>query len=181
MGSLDLEIARWIADHRTAGLTRLCRGLEDIGTSSWVFLVLAAGSLALIVRFRVWTSLLGVGTSLFVTGLLTVPLKAIVDRPRPPAELALTTLAGPSMPSTHAILTSALVTAVVLAPWWTSAAWRRATAVVGVLGCVITGGAMVYLGGHWVSDVLVGWLLGAGITAAGMIGWGLRWRSRRPA
>ena len=39
----------------------------------------------------------------------------------------------------------------------------------GAVGCVVAGVAMIYLGGHWLSDVLVGWALGVGITAGMML------------
>ena len=31
---------------------------------------------------------------------------------------------------------------------------------------VVVGAAMVYLGAHWLTDVLVGWAVGAGVAAA---------------
>jgi undecaprenyl-diphosphatase len=37
---------------------------------------------------------------------------------------------------------------------------------------------MVYLGGHWPSDVLVGWAIG--IVLGALIGWVARPRARRP-
>jgi membrane-associated phospholipid phosphatase len=166
MDSFDLRIAEWVADHRTAALTQGSRLLEDLGTSP-VFFALALLTVATVVVVRrAWAGVPSVAVSVLVTLVVTAPLKDVFDRPRPPADLAITTLYGASMPSTHAILTSACVTAVVMAPWWTSARWRRLVAWCGVIGCVVTAAAMVYLGGHWVTDVLVGWLLGTGITAA---------------
>ena len=70
------------------------------------------------------------------------------------------------MPSSHALITSAIVVAVVMADWWTSDRLRRAALVVGVVGCLMVGAAMVYMGAHWVTDVLVGWALGVGLTWA---------------
>jgi membrane-associated phospholipid phosphatase len=56
-----------------------------------------------------------------------------------------------------------------MAPWWRSRALHRLAAAAGIVGCLAVGAAMVYLGGHWLSDVLVGWALGAGVSAAVML------------
>ncbi|NRQ48618.1 phosphatase PAP2 family protein [Aeromicrobium stalagmiti] len=171
MDAVDLEIARWVADHRTVPLTRVCRFLEDLGTS-WIFFAVAAlVGLVVVARLRVWASLPSVIGSMLVTVVVTGPLKEVFDRPRPPADLAITSLAQSSMPSSHAVITSAATIAVVLAPWWTSIAWRRVVAALGVVGCVVSAAAMIYLGGHWLTDVLVGWLLGGAITGGVMIAW----------
>jgi undecaprenyl-diphosphatase len=171
MGSFDRWVAEWIAGHRVAPLTDAAQLLERLGLSpaffSWVLLI----GLVLVLVRRAWAGLPSAATSLLVTLAIGARLKDVFDRPRPPAELAITTLSESAMPSTHAILTSACVTAVVLAPWWTSARWRRVVLWVGVAGCVVSAAAMVYLGGHWVTDVLVGWAFGVASTAAGLWVW----------
>jgi undecaprenyl-diphosphatase len=98
--------------------------------------------------------------------LLTGWMKPAIDRPRPSGDLALTSIDGSAMPSSHALITSAIVVAVVMADWWTSARLRRAALVVGVVGCLLIGLGMIYMGAHWLSDVLVGWALGVSLTWA---------------
>jgi undecaprenyl-diphosphatase len=171
MDWFDLRVAEWVADHRVAPLTSASRFLEDLGTSPGFFTIVLIVGLVIVGVRRAWSGLPSAATSLLATLAVTLPLKNVFDRPRPPADLAITTLHESAMPSSHAILTSACVTAVVMAPWWTSVRWRRAVAVIGIVGCVVSAAAMVYLGGHWVTDVLVGWLLGAGVTAALMRLW----------
>ncbi len=171
MDRFDLRVAEWIADHRTAPLTSASRFLEDLGTSPGFFTIVLLVGLALVGVRRAWSGLPSAAVSVLVALAVTAPLKDVFDRPRPPADLAITTLYESSMPSSHAILTSACVTAVVLAPWWTSTRWRRIVAWIGVAGCVVSAAAMVYLGGHWVTDVLVGWVLGTGLTAGTMRLW----------
>lgn len=174
MDGTDLAVAEWVAGHRTASVTSACRFLEQLGASPTFFGLLAVVSLAIVAVLKLWSSLPQVIAAVLVTGIVTRPLKEIFDRPRPSGDLTLSTLYEPAMPSSHAVLTSSVAVAVLLAPWWTSVLARRIATVVAVLGCVVIAAAMVYLGGHWVSDILVGWLLGISIASAVMLAW-QRW------
>jgi membrane-associated phospholipid phosphatase len=171
MDSFDLRVAEWVADHRSAPLTHASRFLEHLGTSPGFFTIVLLTGLTLVAVRHAWAGLPSAAVALLTALAVTSPLKDVFDRPRPPADLAITTLHESSMPSSHAILTSACVTAVVMAPWWTSVRWQRIVACAGAAGCLVSAAAMVYLGGHWVTDVVVGWLLGSGITAAVMTLW----------
>ena len=167
--SVDVEVARWCAEHRSDLATDVFRFLEDVGESLWFFVVAGILAVALVLVLRLRAGLPRVIGALAVTLSVTGPLKSWIDRPRPPYDLAITHLSGPAMPSSHAIFTSAAVVAVVMAPWWTSQRLRIAAAVVGGAGCLLAAVAMIYLGGHWLSDVLVGWALGVGITGGLML------------
>ncbi|MET9019658.1 phosphatase PAP2 family protein [Actinopolymorpha sp. NPDC004070] len=97
-------------------------------------------------------------------------LKEFFGRARPPADLALVHITGASMPSTHAALTSAAATAVLVATTWGSTRARRLWTLILAAGCVFVGLCMVYLGGHWPTDVLAGWALGIALGAgAGLL------------
>ena len=111
------------------------------------------------VRARLGSGLLLAGAaSLGVyAGLL---LNHLVGRDRPPAEDWSGAAGGPAFPSGHT--TTATVVAA-LAAWALLERWperRRAL----VLGAVVVAGAVgwsrVWLGVHWPSDVVGGWLLG---------------------
>lgn len=160
--SLDLELARWVAEHRFALLTEIFHRMEAVGESLIFYGVVAVGGLLVIARRRLWWGLprivLAIGIVLVVGG----NMKERIGRPRPPADLAVSYLSGPGMPSSHAYVTSVVVAAVLLTPWWTSVRLHRLAMVLGIGGCLLTGIAMIYLGGHWLSDVLVGWVLGVG-------------------
>lgn len=162
--SIDEAVARWVANHRHDALTTAARWLEDASGLLGVIAVVGVVAVCLAVWFGARRPVVQVVLVLAAVSLLTAWIKPVVDRPRPPADLALTELGGSAMPSSHALITSALVVAVVMADWWSSAGLRRTALVVGAVGCLVVGAAMIYLGGHWLTDVLVGWAIGTTLT-----------------
>lgn len=89
--------------------------------------------------------------------------KALVGRNRPPLPLALVDADGYSFPSGHATGTAAITVISAwlltrwLIPWWTG---RVAVWAVAIGWVFLIGFSRVYLGVHYLSDVLSGWLLG---------------------
>ena len=148
--------------------SRLCEG--------WV-VVFVALAWALAVgrtRQRAIRLALPIVIALAADGALVQMLKLALHLPRPLAVLGadhvhvlLAPLRARSMPSGHA--SAAATLAVYL--WGRH---RREAAVVGPLA-VLGGISRVYVGAHWVLDVLVGWLIGA------FVGWvAARSTARRP-
>lgn len=162
--SIDDTVAQWCADHRVGVLDTVTMWLADVGEWLGVLAVVAVVWVCFSVWFGGWQPMLQVVLVLAAVTLLTAWMKPVIDRPRPPADLALTQLTGSAMPSTHALITSAIVVAVVMADWWVSDSRRRTAAAIGAFGCLLVGAAMVYLGVHWLTDVLAGWALGVGLT-----------------
>ncbi len=96
--------------------------------------------------------------------LLNVALKEIVERPRPTAERVqvLTDTWGTSFPSGHAMASAILYGFLATMAWvFIRGRKRRATATLAlVLTAVLVGLSRVYLGAHWLSDVVGGWAAG---------------------
>lgn len=136
--------------------------MEAVGESLTSYVIVLVVGLLVLARLGLWWGLPRIILAIGLVVVIGGNMKERIGRPRPPADLAVSYLSGPGMPSSHAYMTSVVVTAVLLTPWWTSTRLHRLAIVVGVAGCVLTGVAMIYLGGHWLSDVLVGWVLGAG-------------------
>lgn len=161
---LDDAVAQWCADHRVEVLDDIAVWLAKASELLGVIAVVGVLWVCAAVWFGGWRPMLQVVGSLAAVSALTGWMKPAIDRPRPPDDIALMDLTGSAMPSSHALITSAFVVAIVLADWWRSDFRRRATAAVGAVGCVLIGATMVYMGAHWVTDVLAGWALGVGLT-----------------
>jgi membrane-associated phospholipid phosphatase len=163
---LDARIAR--ALHREAvaepGLTHANRVLSDWVWDPWTMRAVCVVIAALVV-WRLRDRVLGVWllATCALGSLVQQSLKAAVDRPRPVWRDPVDSAHYAAFPSGHA-MTATVVCGLVL--WLLrrygagAALWRTALAasVVSVLG---VGWTRIWLGVHWPSDVLGGWLLGA--------------------
>lgn len=139
-----------------------------LGTSPVVWAVAGLGGAILVVRTRRWRLAAAAGLALVLADVAANLLKRAVVRPRPPFDLALVHLRGWSMPSTQAALTAAVAVAVFLAEDWPANLRRWAGLFLAAL-VVAVGLAMIYLGGHWPTDVAAGWALGAALGFASLL------------
>jgi undecaprenyl-diphosphatase len=162
-GATPLDAALWSAavHDRTPALTAVAEILNVAGG------LVALGSLAalaagvLLRRGRCVEAGLMAGAPA-VSGLTDLALKLGYARPRPPVSGRLVEVTGFSLPSGHAL--DATIVLGTLALVFGSAlrrlAARVAVAAVTVVVVAVAGAARVYLGVHWATDVLTGWLLG---------------------
>ena len=153
---------RWseaMLDIRTPPLTDVALVFNWLGRGlGWVLSLTAVG--ILLSARRRWVAVLVFGVAEAVTPLSSTTLKILVGRPRPPDGLVHPV--GSSFPSGHAAYAGATCVALVLLftvpgpqrRWW----WPLAA--LGVLGMAWS---RTYLQVHWLSDVIAGSLLGAGI------------------
>lgn len=115
----------------------------------------------LLLRRRRWLALAAFAVAESLAPLLSVLLKALIDRPRPPDGLV--HAVGPSFPSGHATYAGATCVALVLllTTPGTRRKWWWALACLGVVGMAWS---RTYLQVHWLTDVIAGALLGSGIS-----------------
>lgn len=165
-------------DARSGSLTALATAVTEVGSTAAMGLLAVVTALWLLGRGR------GVDAAFLVVtaggaGLVFTGLKRLLDRPRPPAADRLIDVANESLPSGHATMSMAVVGALVTLAWAGRSARGRAAVVVAAAVWVgAVGATRIYLGVHWFSDVLAGWLVGGAWLALCVTAWSL-WRTRR--
>lgn len=159
----DAPVLTWFVQHRAPGVTSVATVITTLGSPVASALVaLAAAALLYRARDRAGAGLLLVAVA--VAGAAILGAKQLVGRARPPAPTQLLTETDFSFPSGH--VTGALVLYGVLAlvlVHRTHGPLRRVFAPVAALLVVATGTIRLYLGVHWLSDVIGAVLLGGAL------------------
>jgi undecaprenyl-diphosphatase len=172
IAGIDRPTTWWLAAHRDLWLTNTLRVVTHAGGPLLLAAVALPISVAAAWRCRSWRPVV---LALVCGGgipLVLFTAKALVGRERPPVPFALVDADGYSFPSGHATGTAATmaITAWILTrwliPWWTGrvVVWTAAIGAVFLIGF-----SRVYLGVHYVSDVLAGWMLGVAWAGAVML------------
>ncbi len=104
-----------------------------------------------------------------VTELLNFALKQAFQRPRPSLFHEIATLHSYSFPSGHAMASAAVYGSVATVLARAYPAQRRAILLGACSLVLLIGLSRVYLGVHWITDVLAGWAAGAFIALAASI------------
>jgi undecaprenyl-diphosphatase len=156
--------ALYAGDDRSPALDLLLEVLTAPGLSL-IRYALAVPVLVWLVRRRAWRTVLWVVVAAVSVQEVTSALKEFFGRPRPAFEDGGAGYDTLSFPSGHSSGIAALVTMGLVLAWPLLAPpARRLWAVVGVLLVVLVGLTRMWLGVHYLSDVLAGWALGVGWT-----------------
>jgi undecaprenyl-diphosphatase len=141
--------------------TRFVTNLAD----GWTVTVLTAVVALVLAARREW--LLGWWLVVTVAGsaVLSTVVKVSLERMRPDSAGELTSAHGFSFPSGHTQAATVTYVSVVLVVGWQLLRPSRAARVTSVVAVTLVVGAVglsrIYLGAHWPSDVLGGWLSGS--------------------
>lgn len=159
--AFDRDVSEWVADHRVDWLTTVFRVITTVGNTAAMTLIAIVAGVVLWRRHRALalTVLLGSASG----WLLMQALKYGVARPRPPERFRVLAIDTYSFPSGHAMMSAIVLGLVAVAAWRTSAwvrAHREVLAIAPVASALI-GASRVYLGVHWTTDVVAGWVFGA--------------------
>lgn len=158
---IDPGVARDVVLHRSGPLTAAARLLTAAG-SELVIGILAVLVVVALLRRRRIAAAITVAVGMAGSAALTVGLKLAIGRDRPGTALRL----GPadesfSFPSGHTLNSAVLLglTVLFLVPLLRRRALRAAAAVTAVLLALGVGLSRVYLGYHWMTDVVASWLV----------------------
>jgi undecaprenyl-diphosphatase len=152
------DLSRPIGPHWLVGAVL---DITALGSSTVLGLIVAtiAGFLLLQGRWRIAAFIASASVGAW---LLTEGLKLIVQRPRPTVVPHLRDVTALSFPSGHAMTSAAVY--LTLGALLTRVVERRLTKAycfaVAVLLTVLVGASRVYLGVHYPTDVVAGWLIG---------------------
>ncbi len=167
----DLPLHDWALRHRQTGVTRAAVALTNTGTGVPAYLVAALAGAAGRRARRLWLRGAAVAVGALAAGqLVRVALVTAVDRPRPPAADWAARASGSALPSGHTT-SSALVAAIVCLAVLRLTGRPRLRArwcAVALLWAAAVGVTRVYLGVHWPTDVLAGWLLAGCLVVAAL-------------
>jgi membrane-associated phospholipid phosphatase len=156
--------AFYAGDDRAATLDLLLEVLTAPGGAAGRTAVLLPVVVLLLLRRRAWTAL-WVSVAVAGIGPLTTLLKELFGRIRPDFDQGGARLDSLSYPSGHSSGIATMVTVALLLLWpLVARRWRSTVLVLSVALVALVGLTRMWLGVHFLSDVIGGWALGIGWT-----------------
>ena len=172
----EVTFTTWVQSMWTGWLDSAIKELFSSGVPIWAVPLVALTVFILLLKGKRRESLVLVAAAA-LTVMIDFGLSEAVARPRPSSDMVLVSadFDGHSFPSSHVTYWAVFLGTLAVLTTWDSGAGLRRWAVYGGLGLALTlvGFSRVYLGAHWLGDVLGGYVLGAGIVAAVVVGWRL--------
>lgn len=152
---VDATVAAWLHAHATRSLTTVMLVVTSLGAPALVMGVATLLALYFVGRRR-WYRLLAVIVVVPGGLLLNVLLQSAFHRTRPQFSDPILTLTSYGFPSGHVMAATVLYSLLAAFVVWTITAWRWRVLVVLVAGFLImlVGFSRLYLGAHYLSDVL---------------------------
>lgn len=158
---LDGAAAAWFVGHRTPAATAVMHVASTVGDSPPTTVAVLLVAVALWWLRRPGTAV-AAAVAMLGSPLVSSGFKRFYDRPRPPVDEQLVTITGSAIPSGHSFnaVVVAGVLAVAVLPSLRRSVSRAVVVVIAVAATAAVGISRIYLGAHWLTDVLAGWLLG---------------------
>jgi len=163
VAGLDLPVLHRAVSLRTPQRNVVVTDFTDLGGTVGMPILATVASTGLALAWRRWTPVVLMILATAGSLLMTMVGKVVIGRVRPPVELAVPPLeTSASFPSGHSL--NAVVVAGVLAylliGWLRTSRARAAVVIVAASFALAMGLSRVFLGHHWLTDVLVAWALG---------------------
>lgn len=158
--SVDQSVLTWAGEHRSSALTSAMRTVTWLGSATVLYPATLVLALYWWQRERDWRAGAMLAASLVGSTALYSVFKRIVERPRPPAHEALGTYPHWSFPSGHATQCMAFFAMLLVIACFAGRARLRLWAIAAVAVVLVVGASRIYLGAHWLTDVLGGYALG---------------------
>lgn len=170
LSKLDYSVRNWALASRTHTATRIYSTITTLGNTLTLAVATVLICLALL-AIKQWRMAILIGATMAVSSGVNMSLKALVGRERPPrAQLLGIPEHSMSFPSGHTLCSlvfAALLSFLIATFWperWQSPLAKVALAVLYVLpwmAALVVAYSRIYLGYHWPTDLLGGWLVAA--------------------
>lgn len=153
---IDQNILLWIHIYATPMLDSFFVNITDIGSVAFI------GIITLIIGVYLISKRLYVKTFMLLAAMggaavLNITLKLLFERARPELWDGLIQESNFSFPSGHAMASSALTFTIIALLWNTK--WRFTAIIIGALYMSVIGLSRLYLGVHYPTDIIGGWLV----------------------
>ncbi|RFA06518.1 phosphatidic acid phosphatase [Subtercola boreus] len=163
VSGLDQPILDWVITLRSPGLDAAVTAYTNVAGPIGMPIIAVVALVALGLRWRSWTPVILIVAAGGGSLLLTVSGKDLIGRVRPPLNEAVPPYEySPSFPSGHTLnaVVVAGTIAYLLVLHQTSTLARTLTIGIATVFAVTIGLSRVFLGHHWFTDVLAGFILG---------------------
>jgi membrane-associated phospholipid phosphatase len=171
--SLDAQVLETLYAAREPSIVQLCIWISELG--EWYVVGGLALALALFLASKKKLVLAqSVLVSVVTCGITTFLLKSFIARPRPPERFWAYTESWYSFPSGHAAMATAFWGLLAYLVWQSNLSlfWKSLLCALLLLLILAIGFARLYLGVHYLSDVIGGYILGAACIS--LAAWSMR-------
>ncbi len=165
LATLDQPALDAALEQRSPGLDRAVTVYTDLGGTTWAPVLTTLLVVGLALLWRSWTPVVLMVAATAGSLAMTSVGKVVVGRERPPTDLAVPPFeTSPAFPSGHALNATVIAGVLAYLVWLrVRSPWLRALVVLMALShAVLMGLSRVFLGHHWLTDVMVAWCLGLG-------------------
>lgn len=157
---LDAPLLSFIASHRQPWLTSIMVFITTLGDPRFIIPAVFLLGLAFRYWYKNWQATWMLALATASAGLFDLLIKELIDRPRPLLIWRLIEVPGSAFPSGHAALAVFyIITAYLITRKLTTWQYKVLVWIVGIGIMIAIGISRVYLGVHWPTDVVGGWVL----------------------